>query len=120
MGGAQRDYLKIFSSNLKLAGATLLFSYRYPYRFFAERQNNNMGSLSYEPRGNLSEFNRLIICAIPQYIKSISALERLFPRVICPFCPVIFVLESYNSLKGKTLASVLFKTLDKTPITEYR
>ena len=39
----QRDYLKIFGSNLKLAGATLLFSYRYPYKFFAERTNNNMG-----------------------------------------------------------------------------
>jgi len=41
---AQRDCLKIFCSNLKLVGATLLFSYRYPYKFFAERANNNMGS----------------------------------------------------------------------------
>ena len=40
---AQRDCLKIFGSNFKLANTTLLFSYRYPYKFFAERANNNMG-----------------------------------------------------------------------------
>jgi len=49
---AQRDCLKIFCSNLKLAGATLLFSYRYPYKFFAERPNNNMGF----PMGVSSKF----------------------------------------------------------------
>ena len=41
---ALRDYFKIFGSNLRLANASLLFSYRYPYKFFAERANNNMGS----------------------------------------------------------------------------
>ena len=41
---ALRDYFKIFGSNLRLANASLLFSYRYPYKFFAERANNNLGS----------------------------------------------------------------------------
>ena len=40
---ALRDYFKIFGSNLRLANASLLFSYRYPYKFFAERANNNLG-----------------------------------------------------------------------------
>ena len=43
---ALRDYFKIFGSNLRLANASLLFSYRYPYKFFAERANNNMGWLT--------------------------------------------------------------------------
>lgn len=41
---------------------------------------NNLGSHSYFMRGNLSEFINLIIYVIPQYIKNIPALERLFPR----------------------------------------
>jgi len=35
-----------------------------------------LGSLSYEPRGNLSEFNRLIIGEKSRYIKNILDSER--------------------------------------------
>jgi|GEM_PF-4594086 len=71
-----------------------------------------MRPLSYEPRGNLSKFISLIICAIPQYIKNILALERLFPRVICPFCPVFFVSESPISFDVKELNVVWFDLPD--------
>jgi len=37
-----------------------------------------LGTLSYSMRRNLSKFISLIICAIPQYIKNILVLERLF------------------------------------------
>lgn len=62
-----------------------------------------MGSLSYEPRENLSVFAGLIICQIPHYIKNILVLERSFPRVICPFCPVFFVSKSPNRLIHKEI-----------------
>ena len=58
---ALRDYFKIFGSNLRLANASLLFSYRYPYKFFAERANNNTGSLSCSMRRNLSDFQITLI-----------------------------------------------------------
>jgi hypothetical protein len=81
---------------LKL-GTTLLL-----YHFFTK----NQGPLSYEPRGNLSVFTRLIIYAISCYIKNILDLERLFPRWICPFCPVIFGSKLRNRLKDKRIQNV--------------
>ncbi len=96
---AQRDFLQKIVSNLKLFNKTLIVSYASEFKTVAEIRCENMGSLSYCTRGNLSEFINLIICAIPQYIKNILPLERLFPRQICPFCPVFFIPKSPISIK---------------------
>jgi hypothetical protein len=73
---AQRDFLQKIVSNLKLYNKTLIISYSSDFKFMAENRHLNMGSLSYEPRGNLFEFISLIICPIHHYIKNILALER--------------------------------------------
>jgi hypothetical protein len=52
---ALRDYFKIFGSNLRLANASLLFSYTSAFKIAAETANEDMGSHSNELRGNLSD-----------------------------------------------------------------
>jgi len=53
---AQRDFLQKIVSNLKLYNKTLIVSYTSEFKIAAETANEEMGSLSYEPRGNLSLF----------------------------------------------------------------
>lgn len=49
-----------------------------------------MGSLSYFTKGNLSEFNRLIIGEKLRYIKNIMVLERLFLAKFVRFVSFIY------------------------------
>jgi len=51
---AQRDFLRRAVSNLKLFNKTLIVSYTSEFKTLAETANEDLGSLSYEPRGNLS------------------------------------------------------------------
>ena len=62
---AQRDFLRRAVSNLKLLDGNLIVSYTSAFKIAAETANEDMGSLSYFARGNISEFISLIIYAIP-------------------------------------------------------
>lgn len=67
-----------------------------------------MGSQCYITQGNLS------LNTGPYYSPNIGvgneirAYREAFPRVFCPFCPVIFVSESPNSFDVKELDVVWF------------
>ena len=62
---------------------------------------NDLGSLSYEPRGNLSLFTGMYYRTELGDWQENSSFREVIPRVICPFCPVIFGLELRNYLRGK-------------------
>jgi len=71
-----------------------------------------MGSQCCVTQGNLS------LNTGPYYSPNIGVGNEIrtyretFPRVFCPFCPVIFVPESSNSFEVKSLGLVWFKTPD--------
>jgi len=67
----QRDFLRRAVSNLKLLDGNLIVAYTSAFKIHAETPRENLGSLSYEPRGNLSKLTRLIIPVIPYYISII-------------------------------------------------
>lgn len=54
-----------------------------------------------------------IIYTILGYIKNILDLERLFPRVICPFCPVFFGYKLRKYLRDKVLLLSIAEKLTK-------
>ena len=76
------------------------------------RRENLLGSLSHEPRGNLSQSLATNYRALTLLSQELSALERLITGLVtrqksskmCPFCPVIFGYKLRNSLRGLDIA----------------
>ncbi len=65
----------------------------------AENRHLEMGSLSYEPRGNLSLFIQVNYRLNTLIYQEYSGFREVIPRQICPFCPVIFGSKLHNSLR---------------------
>jgi hypothetical protein len=60
--------------------------------FFLQKDlARKMGSLSYEPRGNLSLNTDPYYSPNIGIINEIQAIREVIPRVICPKCPAFFV-----------------------------
>ena len=97
------NYVKKICSNRRLAYASLSYSYSYPYKILAEGRGLKLGSLSYEPRGNLSLYTGMYYSGFIARNKQILDFREVYSSPICPFCPVIFGIKQRNSLTDKEI-----------------
>jgi len=89
---AQRDFLRRAVSNLKLLDGNLIISYTSEFKTLAETANEDMGSLSYETRGNLSVIYQVLDTAkICNYRRKAGHLRGQFLANLSDlsghFCP---------------------------------